>query len=141
MVYIIDEKYDIATKYKNDAKEIILSRIKPLLKESHTRGYSSLINNQELSYLEDIIEYKQFHNGDLNYLKEMKNHWDRSFSKISFEPEYCKRLLFFYRFIFPEKEIFSIKIKMANIYMKYGLFEQSKLFFNMVKNRIDFYKK
>ena len=53
--------------YKNDAKEIILYKIKYLLKESHIIGYSLLINDRELSYLEDIINYKQYHDGDLNY--------------------------------------------------------------------------
>ena len=52
---IMEGKYDIALKYKNDAREIILHKIKSLLKESHIRGYSFLINNQELSYLEDIV--------------------------------------------------------------------------------------
>ena len=137
IVNIMEGKYEIATKYKNDAKEIVLYKIKSLLKESHSRGYSFLINNQELSYLEDIINYKQYHDGDLNYLKEMKQRWDKSFSKISFEPGFCRRLLSLYRFIFPEKELFTTKIKMANIYRKFGFYEQSKTLLEKYKNDID----
>ena len=132
-INIIEGNYDIATKYKNDAKEIILNKIKSLLKESHSRGYSFLINNQELSYLEDIIDYKQNHDGDENYLKEMKKQWDKSFSKISFEPIFCRRLLSFYKFIFPEKDIFETKIKLGNIYRKFGFYEQSLVIFQKIK--------
>ena len=136
-VNIMEGKYELATKYKNDAKEVILNKIKSLLKESHTRGYSLLINNQELSYLEDIIEYKKNHEGDINYLKEMKKQWDKSFSKISFEPNYCERLLYLYSFIFPEKEIFETKVKIANNYRKFGFYEQSKALFQTLKTKID----
>ena len=137
IVNVMEGKYDIATKYKNDAKEIILNKIKSLLKESHTRGYSFLVNNQELSYLEDIIDYKQNHYGDMNYLKEMKQQWDKSFSKIRFEPNFYRRLLFFYRFIFPEKELFETKTKMANIYRKFGFFEQTKVLLKALSNKIN----
>ena len=88
---IMKDKFDIAIKYRDDAKEIILYKIKSLLKESHIRGYNCLIYNQEISYLEDIIDYKQNHNGDVNYLKQMKQKWDKSLSKIVFEPDFCKR--------------------------------------------------
>ena len=133
----MEGKYELAIRYKNDAKEVILNKIKSLLKESHTRGYSLLINNQELSYLEDIIEFKQNHEGDINYLKEMKKQWDKSFSKISFEPMYCERLLYLYSFIFPEKEIFDTKIKIANNYRKFGFYEQSKVLFQTLKTKIE----
>ena len=137
IVNIMEGKYELAIRYKNDAKEVILNKIKSLLKESHTRGYSLLINNQELSYLEDIIEFKQNHEGDINYLKEMKKQWDKSFSKISFEPMYCERLLYLYSFIFPEKEIFDTKIKIANNYRKFGFYEQSKVLFQTLKTKIE----
>jgi len=133
IVNVMEGNFDVAKKYKEDAKEIILYKLKPLLKESHTRGYSLLIKNQELSYLEDIIEYKENHDGDLNYLNDMKELWDKSFSQISFEPIFCRRLLFLYSFIFPKKYLFSAKIFFGNILRKYGLYEQSKIIF--IKNR------
>ena len=137
LLNIKDGNLDVATKYKNDAKKLIIYKIKPLLKESHIRGYSFLINNQEISYIEDIIEYKKYHDGDLNYLKEMKKQWDKSLSKISLEPNFCKRLLFLYCFIFPEKELFPIKSKVGNVYRKFGFFEQSKVIFKELIKRID----
>jgi hypothetical protein len=51
LIYIKDGNLDVATKYKNDAKNIIIYKIKPLLKESHLRAYSFLNNNQEISHL------------------------------------------------------------------------------------------
>ena len=135
-IYIMEGKYEIATKYKNDAKEIILNKIKSLLKESHTRGYSFLINNQELSYLEDIIEYKKNHDGDVNYLKEIKKQWDKSFSKISLEPQFYRRLLLFYRFLFPNKALFENIIKLSNIYRKFGFYEQSQNIFQKLRNNL-----
>ena len=137
IVNIIEENFDVAKKYKEDAKEIILYKLKPLLKESHSRGYALLINNQQLSYLEDIIEYKENHNGDLNYLNDMKQLWDKSFSQISFEPIFCRRLIFLYRFIFPKKEIFTTKIKYGNILRKFHFYEQSKIIFLKLKNSIN----
>jgi hypothetical protein len=137
LVNIRDRKFDVATKYKNDAKNIIKYAIKPLLKESHIRAYSFLINNQEISYLEDIIEYKQFHDGDLNYLKEMKQQWDKSFGKISLEPIFGQRLLFLYTFIFQEKDLFASKLKVTNIYRKFGFIEQAKAIYQSLMKRID----
>ena len=136
LVNILKGNFDVAKKYKEDAKNIILYKLKPLLKESHSRGYALLINNQQISYLEDIIEYKENHGGDLNYLKDMKQIWDKSFSQISFEPMFCRRLLFLYRFIFPRKEIFSTKIKYGNILRKYHFYEQSKIIFKKIKDGI-----
>jgi len=141
LINIKDGNFDVATKYKNDAKNIIILKIKTLLKESQIRAYSFLINNQEISYIEDIIEYKRYHDGDLNYLKEMKQQWDKSLSKISLEPNFCKRLLFLYNFIFPEKELFAIKSRMGNVYRKFGFFEQSKVIFQELIKRIDIFIK
>ena len=129
LINIKDGNFDAAIKYKNDAKNIIIYKIKPLLKESHIRAYSFLINNQEISYIEDIIEYKQNHDGDLNYLKEMRQQWDKSLSKISLEPNFCIRLLLLYSFIFPKKEFFLIISKIGDAYRKFGFFEQSKRIF------------
>ena len=137
LLNIKDGNLDVATKYKNDAKKLIIYKIKPLLKESPKRAYSFLINNQEISYLEDIIEYKQYHDSDLNYLKQMKQRWDKSLSKINLEPNFCKRLLFLYCFIFPEKELFDIKSKLGNSYRKSRLFEQSKIIYKELMKRID----
>ena len=137
LVNIKDRKFDIATKYKNDAQNIIKFKIKSLLKESHIRAYSSLINNQEISYLEDIIEYKQFHDGDLNYLKEMKQQWDKSLGKINLEPIFGQRLLFLYTFIFQEKDLFITKLKATNIYRKFGFIEQAKIIYQSLIKRID----
>ena len=137
LINIKDGNFDVATKYNNDAKSIIIYKIKPLLKESFIRGYSFLINNQETSYIEDIIEYKQYHDGDLNYLKEIKQRWNKSLSKISFEPNFYKRLLFLFCFIFPEKDLFVVKTKMGNIYRKFGFFDQSKVIFQGLMKKID----
>ena len=137
LVNVMEENYDVAKKYKDDAKELILYNLKPLLKESHIRGYALLINNQQISYLEDIIEYKENHDGDLNYLKDMKQLWDKSFSQISFEPMFCRRLLFLYRFIYPKKDLFTTEMIYGNILRKYGFFEQSKRIFEKLRNNID----
>ena len=137
MINIMEGNYDVAKKYKEDAKEINLYNLKPLLKESHIRGYALLINNQQISYLEDIIEYKENHDGDLNYLKDMKKIWDKSYSQINFEPLFSRKLLFLYRFVFPEKDIISTKISFGNILRKYKLYEQSKTIFMFIKNSIN----
>ena len=44
LVNVMEGNFEVAKKYKEDAKELILFKIKPLLKESHSRGYSLLIN-------------------------------------------------------------------------------------------------
>ena len=137
IVNIMEGKFNIAKKYKQDAKELILYKLKPLLRESHTRGYGLLINNQQLSYLEDIIEYKENHDGDLNYLKDKKLLWDKSFSQISFEPLFCRRLLFLFNFMFPEEELFETKTIYGNILRKKRFFEQSKTIFEKLKRSID----
>ena len=141
LINIKNGNFDVAIKYKNDAKKIIINRIKPLLKESHKRAYNFLINNQEISYIEDILEYKQYHDGDLNYLKEMKQQWDKSLSKINLEPVNFKRLIFLYCFIFPEKDLFDIKSKLCKAYKKFNFYEQSKIIYQDLMRRIDIFIK
>ena len=134
LVNVMEGNFDVARKYKEDAKELILFKLKPLLRESQSRGYSLLINNQQISYLEDVIEYKENHDGDLDYLEDMKHLWDKSFNQISFEPLFCRRLLFLFRFIFPKKDLFTTEIIFGNILRKYGFYEQSKTILKKQQN-------
>ena len=62
--FLNEKNYIVAEKYIDDARKVILDKIKPLLDESYSRSFDLFIKNQEISFIEDIIKYEKYHKGD-----------------------------------------------------------------------------
>ena len=102
---IENSKYDLAMEYIDEARNTILSRIKPLLNESYVRGYELLAKNQLLYNLEQIINYKKNHMGDEVYFKQIVNLWDKNLNIIRKDINIYEKFLAIRSLVLPiEKE-------------------------------------
>ena len=147
IINIYDEKYENALKFILSAKKIVLSYIKSLLSESYARGYELLIKNQLLCLLEQIIEFKQFHNNDENYLNQMVNFWDKGLEMVGKDdPSIYEKFLSLRALILPIEKEFEKYLDLSKIYRKMGLYDQSEKILTRIQkklnlNNIDYLKK
>ena len=138
IINIYDAKYDNALKFILSAKKFILSDIKSLLAESYTRGYELLIKNQLLCLLEQIIEYKQFHDNDSNYLNQMVNFWDQGLRMLGRDdPSVYEKFLSLRSLILPIEKEFEKYMDLSKIYRKMGMFEQSERILKRIQRKLN----
>ena len=138
IINIYDEKYENALKFILSSKKLVLSDIKSLLAESYTRGYELLIKNQLLCLLEQIIEYKQFHDNDDNYLNQMVNFWDQGLRLVGRDdPSIYEKFLSLRSLILPIEKEFEKYMDLAKIYRKMGMFEQSERILNRIQKKLN----
>ena len=137
IININDYKYENAYKYILSAKKLILSDIKSLLSESYARGYELLIKNQLLCLLEQIIEYKQFHNNDENYLNQMVNFWDKGLEMAGKDdPSVYEKFLSLRALILPIEKEFEKYMNLSKIYRKKGLYDQSEQILSRIQKKL-----
>ena len=138
IINIYDGKYENAYKFILSAKKLILSDIKSLLSESYTRGYELLIKNQLLCLLEQIIEYKQFHNNDENYLNQMVNFWDKGLEMVGRDdPSIYEKFLSLRSLVLPIEKEFEKFMNLAKIYRKKGLYGQSEQILFRIQKKLN----
>ena len=129
-------QFDIALRFIDSAKKIIVGGIKSLLSESYVRGYELLVKNQLLFQLEQIIEYKQFHEKDENYLKEMVSLWDKNLNKIGKDPAIYEKILALRSLVLPIEDEYGKYLNLAKIYRKLNMYEQSEKILNRVRDQL-----
>ena len=137
IININESKYETALKFISSAKKIILLNIKSLLTESYTRGYELLIKNQQLCLLEQIIEYKQFHENDINYLDQMVKYWDRGLNMAGIEdPNIYEKFLSLRALVLPMEKEFEKFMNLAKIYRKKGMYNQCEQILNRMNKKL-----
>ena len=133
---INNSQFDIALRYIDSAKKIIVGGIKSLLSESYLRGYELLVKNQLLFQLEQIIEYKQFHEKDENYLKQMISNWDKNLNIIGKDPDIYEKILALRSLIIPIEDEYEKYLNLAKIYRKLNMYEQSEKILKRVRDQL-----
>ena len=137
IININENKYETALKFISSAKKIILSNIKSLLTESYTRGYELLIKNQQLCLLEQIIEYKKFHEDDENYLNQMIKYWDRGLNMAGIEdPSIYEKFLSIRALVLPIEKEFEKYMNLSKIYRKKGMYNQCEQILNRMNKKL-----
>ena len=137
IINIRDEKYENALRFIFSSKKIILSDIKSLLAESYTRGYELLIKNQLLCLLEQIIEYKQLHDNDENYLNQMVNYWDQGLNMVGKDdPSIYEKFLSLRALVLPIEKEFEKYMDLAKIYRKMGMYDRSEKILMRVQKKL-----
>ena len=137
IININENNYETALKFIFSAKKIILSNIKSLLTESYTRGYELLIKNQQLCLLEQIIEYKQFHENDENYLDQMIKYWDRSLDMVEQDdPEIYEKFLSIRSLVLPIETEFEKYMNLSKMYRKKGMYKQCEQILNRINKKL-----
>ena len=138
ITFINDNNFIEAKNYINKAKTDIFLKIKSLLSESFVRGYDCLIKNQMLYQLEEIIIFKEQHSNDINYRKEMVEQWDKRLEVIGNEdPSIFERLLSIRSIVLGIEEDWKNYLKLAKIFRRLNLFEQSEKLLNRMKKKIN----
>ena len=137
IININENRFEIALQYIFSAKKIILSNIKSLLTESYTRGYELLIKNQQLCLLEQIIEYKQFHENDEIYLDQMAKYWDRGLDMLGQEdPGIYEKFLSIRALVLPIEKEFEKYMNLSKIYRKKGMYDQCEQILNRINKKL-----
>ena len=129
-------QFDIALRYIDSAKKIIVGGIKSLLSESYLRGYELLVKNQLLFQLEQIIEYKQFHAKDENYLKQMISNWDENLNIIGKDPDIYEKILALRSLVLPIEDEYDKYINLAKIYRKLSMYQQCEKILKRIKAQL-----
>ena len=129
-------QFDVALRFIDSAKKIIVNGIKSLLSESYARGYELLVKNQLLFQLEQIIEYKQFHEKDQNYLKQMVSLWDKNLNIIGKDPDIYGKILSLRSLVLPLEDEVGKYINLAKIYRKLSMYEQSEKILKRLKAQL-----
>ena len=129
--------FEVARKYIEDCGKILINNLKFLIKESYSRGYDILMNNQLLRQLELYVDYKQYHSNDRIYFEKMKLKINNNNKKISNIPELLLKFITLDSLIFPLEEEYPKYIKLANIYRKSGKFEQSEIILSRLKEKLN----
>ena len=129
-------QFDIALRFIDSAKKIIVGGIKSLLSESYVRGYELLVKNQLLFQLEQIIEYKQFHENDEDYLKQMVSIWDKNLSIIGKDPAIYEKILALRSLVLPLEDEYGKYINLSKIYRKLNMFEQNEKILKRINDQL-----
>ena len=138
IINIHDENYENALKFIISSKKLILPDIKSLLSESYTRGYELLIKNQLLCLLEQIIEYKQFHDNDELYLNQMVNFWNQGLEMVGKDdPVIYEKFLSLRALVLPIQKEYEKFMDLAKIYRKMGQYEQSEKILNRIQKKLN----
>jgi hypothetical protein len=90
-----------------------------------------------LKYLEEYIDYKQFHSDNNQYLENLKKKFNYMNKGVSNFPEIFLKFLLINSLISPIEEIYERYIKYANIYRKKGFFEQTEIILNRLKEKLN----
>ena len=133
---IYNGQFDIASRFIDSAKKIIVGGIKSLLSESYVRGYELLVKNQLLFQLEQIIEYKQYHEKDENYLKQMISIWDKNLNIIGKDPAIYEKILALRSLVLPIEDDYGKYLNLAKIYRKLNMYEQSEKILKRIKDKL-----
>ena len=129
-------QFDIALRFIDSAKKIIVGGIKSLLSESYVRGYELLVKNQLLFQLEQIIVYKQFHENDEDYLKQMVSIWDKNLNIIGKDPAIYEKILALRSLVLPIEDEYGKYINLAKIYRKLNMYEQSEKILKRIETQL-----
>ena len=136
ITFIHENNFNEAKNFIEKAKNDIFSKIKSLLLESFVRGYDCLVKNQMLYQLEEIITYKEQYPNDNNFRKEMIDQWDRRLEIIGNDPSIFERMLSIRSIVLRIDEDWKNYIKLAKIFRRLNLFEQSEKLLNRIKKKV-----
>ncbi len=136
ITFIHENKFNEAKNFIDKAKNDILLKIKSLLLESFVRGYDCLIKNQMLYQLEEIINFKEHYSNDNNIRNEMIKQWDKRLEVIGNDPSIFERMLSIRSIVLRIDEDWKNYIKLAKIFRRLNLFEQSEKLLNRIKTKV-----
>ena len=139
IISINESQYEEAKKYIDIARESIDDKIKSLLNESYERAYKSLLDNENLCELEDIIKLKlnNLNQEDYSRKKEkLKIRWDKNLSLKDEDISIYQRTLGIRKIIFSDKEDYLNSLRLSQICRRSNQFTTCMLVLNRLQKNL-----
>ena len=139
IIAIKESEYDKAKKYIDIARESIDEKIKSLLNESYERAYKSLLDNENLCELEDIITLKTKNVKIEDYSKskeKLRLRWDKTLSLKDEDISIYERTLGIRKIIFTPEEDYLNSLRLSQICRKSNQFTTCMLVLNRLQNNL-----
>ena len=139
IISIKEAKYEEAKKYIDIARESIDEIIKSLLNESYERAYKSLLDNENLCELEDIIKLKLNNLNPEEYSKtkeKLKSRWDKTLSLKDEDISIYERTLGIRKIIFNIDEDYLNALRLSQICRKSNQFTTCMLVLNRLQKNL-----
>ena len=139
IISIKESKYEEAKKYIDIARESIDEIIKSLLNESYERAYKSLLDNENLCELEDIIKLKSNNLNPEEYSKtkeKLKSRWDKTLSLKDEDISIYERTIGIRKIIFNIDEDYLNALRLSQICRKSNQFTTCMLVLNRLQKNL-----
>ena len=139
IISINESQYEEAKKYIDIARESIDDKIKSLLNESYERAYKSLLDNENLCELEDIIKLKlnNLNKEDYSRKKEkLKYRWDKNLSLKDEDISIYQRTLGIRKIIFSDEEDYLNSLRLSQICRRSNQFTTCMLVLNRLQKNL-----
>ena len=124
---------NIARKYISNCQQLLIKKMKVLIKESYTRGNDAIIKNQCLQQLELYCNYKQYHFDDKQYLENLKSKFKTLKLNLDKNPDVYIQYLAISSLIYPIEEEYNRYIDLTKSYIKSFQFTQAENILKMIK--------
>ena len=139
IIAIKESEYEKAQKYIDIARESADEKIKSLLNESYERAYKSLLDNENLCELEDIIKLKgsNLSAEEYNRTKEnLRKRWNKTLSLKDEDISIYERILAIRKIIFTPEEDYLNSLRLSQICRKSNQFATCMLVLNRLQKNL-----
>ena len=139
IISIKESEYEKAQKYIDIARESADEKIKSLLNESYERAYKSLLDNENLCELEDIIKLKGSNLNEEEYNKTKENlrkRWNKTLSLKDEDISIYERILAIRKIIFTPEEDYLNSLRLSQICRKSNQFATCMLVLNRLQKNL-----
>ncbi|CAJ1924927.1 unnamed protein product [Sphenostylis stenocarpa] len=122
-------KYDEAREYVERARKCLATELAALVLESYERAYSNMVRVQQLSELEEVIDYRTLPIGDRVSDERralIRNMWTQRIQGVKSNVEVWQALLAVRALVLPPVEDVETWLKFASLCRKSGRISQAK---------------
>ncbi|KAH1267835.1 Serine/threonine-protein kinase TOR [Glycine max] len=122
-------KYDEAREYVERARKCLATELAALVLESYERAYSNMVRVQQLSELEEVIDYRTLPTGDQVAEERralIRNMWTQRIEGAKSNVEVWQALLVVRALVLPPVEDVETWLKFASLCRKSGRISQAK---------------
>ncbi|OIV92587.1 hypothetical protein TanjilG_07578 [Lupinus angustifolius] len=122
-------KYDEAREYVERARKCLATELAALVLESYERAYSNMVRVQQLSELEEVIDYRTLPIGDQVAEERralIRNMWTQRIQGVKSNVEVWQALLAVRALVLPPVEDIETWLKFASLCRKNGRISQAR---------------
>ncbi|KAH3759091.1 protein kinase [Pelomyxa schiedti] len=130
---IHNNHFDIAQDYITRTRTLLDTKLTALLGESYDRAYSTVVLVQQLSELEEVIEYKKTNSAERKNM--IRSTWERRLKGCKYDLDTWQQLLSIHSLVVSPQENMDIWLKFVGLCRKSG---QQRLAIKTLNNLIGY---